>query len=172
MNNKTVVAMTLILGCNAGEVESGDLQFTDTEVGFGDTNDTGDTGETNAHQCWNGGAPATAVRWQCEGLAEAAIFATLNVEVPDLLAAPMFETRWRWNASRALVVPRMKGGKKVPPHMQRFKADDFLGAVFPAKTGCFENHHGDIDVPDHPLVRQTLVDCLTEAMDGDGSQRR
>lgn len=85
MNNKTVVAMTLILGCNAGEVESGDLQFTDTEVGFGDTNDTGDTGETNAHQCWNGGAPATAVRWQCEGLAEAAIFATLNVEVPDLL---------------------------------------------------------------------------------------
>ena len=82
-----------------------------------------------------------------------------------LLAAPMFETRWRWNASRALVVPRMKGGKKVPPHMQRFKADDFLGAVFPAKTGCFENHHGDIDVPDHPLVRQTIRDCHTEAMD-------
>ena len=82
-----------------------------------------------------------------------------------LLAAPMFETRWRWNASRALVVPRMKGGKKVPPHMQRFKADDFLAAVFPAKTGCFENHHGDIEIPDHPLVRQTIHDCHTEAMD-------
>ena len=82
-----------------------------------------------------------------------------------LLAAPMFETRWRWNASRALVVPRMKAGKKVPPHMQRFKADDFLGAVFPAKTGCFENHHGDIELPDHPLVRQTIRDCHTEAMD-------
>jgi len=82
-----------------------------------------------------------------------------------LLAAPMFETRWRWNASRALVVPRMKGGKKVPPHMQRFKADDFLAAVFPAKTGCFENHHGDIEIPDHPMVRQTIRDCHTEAMD-------
>ncbi|MCE9606948.1 MAG: DEAD/DEAH box helicase [Planctomycetia bacterium] len=82
-----------------------------------------------------------------------------------LLAAPMFETRWRWNASRALVVARMKAGKKVPPHMQRFKADDFLAAVFPAKTGCFENHHGDIDIPDHPLVRQTIHDCHTEAMD-------
>ena len=82
-----------------------------------------------------------------------------------LLAAPMFETRWRWNANRALVVPRMKGGKKVPPHMQRFKADDFLAAVFPAKTGCFENHHGDTEIPDHPLVRQTIRDCHTEAMD-------
>lgn len=82
-----------------------------------------------------------------------------------LLAAPMFETRWRWNATRSLAVPRMKGGKKIPPHMQRFKADDFLAAVFPAKTGCFENHHGDIDIPDHPLVRQTIHDCHTEAMD-------
>jgi len=82
-----------------------------------------------------------------------------------LLAAPMFETRWRWNAARALVVARMKGGKKVPPHMQRFKADDFLAAVFPAKTGCFENHHGDTEIPDHPLVRQTIRDCHTEAMD-------
>jgi ATP-dependent Lhr-like helicase len=82
-----------------------------------------------------------------------------------LLAAPMFETRWRWNSTRSLAVPRMKGGKKIPPHMQRFKADDFLAAVFPAKTGCFENHHGDIDIPDHPLVRQTIHDCHTEAMD-------
>lgn len=82
-----------------------------------------------------------------------------------LLAAPMFENRWRWNATRSLAVLRMKNGKKVPPHLQRFKSDDFLAAVFPAKTGCFENHHGDIDVPDHPLVRQTIHDCHTEAMD-------
>ncbi len=82
-----------------------------------------------------------------------------------LLAAPMFENRWRWNATRSLAVLRMNGGKKVPPHLQRFKSDDLLAAVFPAKTGCFENHHGDIDVPDHPLVRQTIHDCHTEAMD-------
>lgn len=82
-----------------------------------------------------------------------------------LLAAPMFETRWRWNSTRSLAVPRMKHGKKVPPFLQRFKADDLLASVFPAKTGCFENHHGDIDVPDHPLVRQTIHDCHTEAMD-------
>ena len=82
-----------------------------------------------------------------------------------LLAAPMFETRWRWNSTRSLAVARMKSGKKVPPFLQRFKADDLLASVFPAKTGCFENHHGDIDVPDHPLVRQTIKDCHTEAMD-------
>lgn len=82
-----------------------------------------------------------------------------------LLAAPMFETRWRWNSTRSLAVARMKHGKKVPPFLQRFKADDLLASVFPAKTGCFENHHGDIDIPDHPLVRQTIHDCHTEAMD-------
>lgn len=85
--------------------------------------------------------------------------------VQALLAAPMFQIRWRHNATRSLFVLRQKHGKKVPPPLQRFHADDLLTSVFPAASGCLENHHGDIEVPDHALVRQTIHDCLTEAMD-------
>jgi ATP-dependent Lhr-like helicase len=85
-----------------------------------------------------------------------------------LLAVPMFQTRWRWNATRALQVLRQRGNKKVPPPLQRFRADDLLTAVFPAQTACQENQVGDIEIPDHPLVRQTVYDCLHEAMDLDG----
>ena len=85
-----------------------------------------------------------------------------------LLAAPMFQVRWRWNVTRALVVLRMRGGKKTPPHMLRFQSDDALAAVFPESVGCLENHHGDVELPDHVLVRQTVIDCLHEAMDIEG----
>ncbi len=84
-----------------------------------------------------------------------------------ILAVPMFLTRWRWNATRSLVVLRRSGGKKIPPPLQRFRADDVLSAVFPQQTACLENHSGDIEIPDHPLVRQTVDDCLYEAMDID-----
>ncbi len=82
-----------------------------------------------------------------------------------LLASPMFLIRWRWNATRALAVLRRQGGKKVPPPLQRFRADDILTAVFPSSTACLENVVGDIEIPDHPLVAQTVDDCLHEAMD-------
>lgn len=82
-----------------------------------------------------------------------------------VLAAPMFQVRWRWNVTRALAVLRTQAGKKVPPHLQRFRSDDLLAATFPETVGCLENHHGDVEIPDHPLVRQTMHDCLTEAMD-------
>lgn len=82
-----------------------------------------------------------------------------------VLAAPMFQVRWRWNVTRALAVLRFHGGKKVQPHLQRFRSDDLLAAAFPETVGCLENHHGDVEIPDHPLVRQTMHDCLTEAMD-------
>jgi ATP-dependent helicase Lhr and Lhr-like helicase len=85
--------------------------------------------------------------------------------VQALLAAPMFQIRWRWNATRALAVLRQRGGKKTPPPLQRFRADDLLTAVFPLQTACFEHRPPDIPVPDHPLVNQTVHDCLTEAMD-------
>jgi len=84
-----------------------------------------------------------------------------------LLAAPMFLVRWRWNITRALAVPRRQGGKRVPPPLQRMRSDDLLSAIFPETTGCLENHTGDIDIPDHPLVAQTVFDCLHEAMDVD-----
>jgi len=84
-----------------------------------------------------------------------------------LLAAPMFPIRWRWNATRALAVHRQHGGKRVPPQLQRMRSDDLLSAVFPETTGCLENHSGDIDIPDHPLVEQTVFDCLQEAMDAE-----
>ncbi|MEX2115181.1 MAG: DEAD/DEAH box helicase [Pirellulales bacterium] len=85
-----------------------------------------------------------------------------------LLAVPLFQVRWRWNITRSLVVLRQQGGKRVPPHMQRFRSDDLLAAVFPETVGCLENHSGDVEIPNHPLVRQTMRDCLHEAMDLDG----
>jgi len=88
--------------------------------------------------------------------------------VQALLVAPIFQTRWRWNVTRALSVLRFRGGKKVPPFLQRHRSDDLLAAVFPETVGCLENHHGDVEIPDHPLVRQTFDDCLHEAMDIDG----
>ncbi len=85
-----------------------------------------------------------------------------------LLAVPYFTTRWRWNVTRALAVKRVEGGRRVPPPLQRFRADDLMSAVFPMQTACLENVVGDIEVPDHPLVRQTMDDCLHEATDLNG----
>jgi ATP-dependent helicase Lhr and Lhr-like helicase len=82
-----------------------------------------------------------------------------------VLAAPMFGVRWRWNATRALAVLRQNGGKRVPPFLQKFRSEDLLAAAFPETVGCLENHHGDVVIPDQPLVQQTMHDCLTEAMD-------
>lgn len=82
-----------------------------------------------------------------------------------VLAVPMFQLRWRWNVMRALGVLRQQGGKRVPPHMLRFRSDDLLASTFPETVGCLENHHGDVEIPNHPLVKQTMHDCLTEAMD-------
>jgi ATP-dependent Lhr-like helicase len=85
-----------------------------------------------------------------------------------LLVAPMFGARWKWNASRALAVPRFLGGRKVPPPIQRMRADDLLAAVFPDQAACAENLVGEICIPDHPLVNETIDNCLHEAMDLDG----
>jgi ATP-dependent helicase Lhr and Lhr-like helicase len=94
-----------------------------------------------------------------------------DVLVQALLDAPMFETRWRWNANRALAVPRFRGGKKVPAPLQRMAAADLLALVFPDQVACLENVPGDREIPDHPLVTETLRDCLHEAMDVDGLER-
>jgi ATP-dependent Lhr-like helicase len=89
--------------------------------------------------------------------------------VQAALQAPMFTTRWRWNANRALALLRWQNGRKVPPYLMRMRAEDLLVAVFPAQLACQDNTApGPIEVPDHPLVRETLRDCLTEAMDIDG----
>src|SRR5579872_7176202 len=85
-----------------------------------------------------------------------------------LLAAPMFAARWRWNATRALAILRMNGGRKVAPQLQRMRADDLLAAVFPDQAACAENLTGPIRIPDHMLVRETIDNCLHEAMDLDG----
>jgi ATP-dependent helicase Lhr and Lhr-like helicase len=84
-----------------------------------------------------------------------------------ILPAPMFGTRWRWNATRALAVLRHANGKKVPPFLQRMRSDDLLAAVFPAQTACQENQAGPREIPEHPLIKQTVDDCLFEAMDID-----
>ena len=88
--------------------------------------------------------------------------------IQALLPAPMFAVRFRWNASRSLAITRFRGGKKVPPRFQRLAADDLLAVAFPDQVACAENLTGEREIPDHPLVRQTLDDCLHEAMDLDG----
>lgn len=94
-----------------------------------------------------------------------------EVLIQAVLLAPMFTTRWRWNASRALALLRFSNGKKVPPQIQRMKAEDLLAAVFPDAIACQENLTGERaarQIPDHPLVAETMRDCLTEAMDLEG----
>jgi ATP-dependent Lhr-like helicase len=86
-----------------------------------------------------------------------------------VLTSPLFQARWRWNLNTSLTVLRMRGGRRNPPAIQRMEADDLMAAVFPTLAACQENvAPGPIEIPDHPLVRQTLDDCLHEAMDIDG----
>jgi ATP-dependent Lhr-like helicase len=84
------------------------------------------------------------------------------------LDSPIFATRWRWDANRALALLRFQNGKKVPPQIQRMRSDDLLASVFPDAAACFENIQGDRQIPDHPLVGEVMKDVLTEAMDIDG----
>ena len=91
-----------------------------------------------------------------------------TVLIQALLDAPMFLTRWRWDASIALALPRFRGGSKIPPQLQRMEAEDLVAAVFPDQLACQENIVGDREIPDHPLVKQTIDDCLFEAMDIEG----
>ncbi len=88
-----------------------------------------------------------------------------HILVQAVCAAPMFATRWRWVASISLALPRFRGGRRVPPALARMQAEDLLASVFPDQLACAENLAGELEIPDHPLVRQTLADCLEDAMD-------
>jgi ATP-dependent Lhr-like helicase len=102
------------------------------------------------------------------------VFHFLNAETVQAvleqaaLASPIFGTRWRWDANRSLALLRFQGGKKVPPQIQRIRSDDLLASVFPDVAACQENIVGDIQIPDHPLVKEVMKDVLTEAMDIEG----
>jgi ATP-dependent Lhr-like helicase len=91
--------------------------------------------------------------------------------VQALCAAPMFPVRWRWSATIALALPRFRNGKKVPAPLARMAAEDLLTAIFPDQVACAENLPGELEIPDHPLVRQAIRDCLEEAMDIQGFER-
>jgi len=105
------------------------------------------------------------------------VFHFLNAETvqPILeqaaLDSPIFGTRWRWDANRALALLRFQNGKKVPAQIQRMRSDDLLASVFPDAAACFENIEGERKIPDHPLVGEVMKDVLTEAMDIDGLKR-
>ena len=86
------------------------------------------------------------------------------------LASPIFKTRWRWAANRSLQLLRFSKGKKIPPQVQRTRGEDLLASVFPQAAACFETIVGDIQIPDHPLVREVMQDVLQEAMDLEGLQ--
>lgn len=94
-----------------------------------------------------------------------------SVLTQAILDSPMFTTRWRWVAGVSLALPRFRSGKKVPPQLARMGAEDLIGAVFPDQIACAENLAGEREIPDHPLVRQAIGDCLTEAMDLGGLER-
>lgn len=91
-----------------------------------------------------------------------------GVLIQAVLDAPLFGVRWRWIATTALALPRMAGGRKVAPQLQRMKSEDLLATVFPDQVACLENIVGEREIPDHPLVAQTLDDCLHDAMDSKG----
>ncbi|VVQ12016.1 DEAD-box ATP-dependent RNA helicase CshB [Pseudomonas fluorescens] len=88
--------------------------------------------------------------------------------IQAVLDAPLFGVRWRWNAGVALALPRFTGGRKVAPQIQRMKSEDLIASVFPDQIACVENLVGEREIPDHPLVEQTLDDCLHDAMDSEG----
>ncbi|MGH8273487.1 MAG: DEAD/DEAH box helicase [Gammaproteobacteria bacterium] len=89
-----------------------------------------------------------------------------------VLAAPMFPTHWRWNATTALAVARMRNGKRMPPPFQRSDAEDLLALVFPDQLACAENLGAGVrEIPDHPLVNQTMDDCLNDVMNIGGLER-
>jgi ATP-dependent Lhr-like helicase len=94
-----------------------------------------------------------------------------DVLIQALLNAPMFMTRWRWVAGVALALPRFRGGRKVAPQLARMEAEDLVATIFPDQLACAENIVGDREIPDHPLVRQAIDDCVHEAMDLTGLQR-
>lgn len=94
-----------------------------------------------------------------------------QVLIQALLDAPMFAVRWRWNATIALAVQRMRNGQKLPPQWQRNQAEDLVAVVFPDQLACLENIRGEREIPDHPLVNQTIYDCLHETMDITGLER-
>lgn len=86
--------------------------------------------------------------------------------VQAVLQSPLFNTRWRWVASRSLALVRYRQGKKVPPNIQRVLSDDLLAAIFPDAAACQDNLGGrEIELPDHPFVEEAMKDCLTEALD-------
>ena len=93
------------------------------------------------------------------------------IVIQAMLAAPMFAARWRWIAGTSLALPRFRGGRKIPAPLQRMRAEDLMAAVFPDQIACAENVVGERTIPDHPLVRQVVDDCLHEAMDIDGLER-
>ena len=82
-----------------------------------------------------------------------------------VLTSPIFGTRWRWDASRSLALLRFSQGRKVPLNIHRLRSDDLLASVFPDAAACQENIDGDIQIPDHPLIREVMKDVLTEALD-------
>jgi ATP-dependent Lhr-like helicase len=98
-------------------------------------------------------------------IASATVEDTLRQAVLD---SPLFQSRWRWNLNRFLVVLRWRGGRRNPPPIQRMEADDMMAALFPGAAACPENIVGDTPIPDHPIVRQTMHDTLHEALDVDG----
>jgi ATP-dependent helicase Lhr and Lhr-like helicase len=91
-----------------------------------------------------------------------------DVLTQAVLDSPLFGVRWRWNAGRALALPRFRGGRRVPAPLLRQASEDLIAVVFPDQLACLENIVGEREVPEHPLVEQTLRDCLEEAMDIEG----
>src|SRR2546430_848905 len=88
-----------------------------------------------------------------------------------LRAARVCGTRGRGRAPGRPAAVEFGGGWRPPPPLQRMESEDLVAAVFPDQLACPENLVGDREIPDHPLVNQTIADCLLEAMDFPGLKR-
>jgi ATP-dependent Lhr-like helicase len=92
-----------------------------------------------------------------------------SVLVQAVLQAPLFGTRFRWSATRALALVSLSERRSRSAAHPARAGGGPAGAVFPAQVGCQDNHGGgEVEPPDHPLVNEALRDCLTEALDVEG----
>ncbi len=92
-----------------------------------------------------------------------------DVLVQAFLDAPVFQTRWRWNTTISLAVPRNRGGRKVPPQLQRMhgRRSDGRG-LSPTPPPASRTFPAIAQIPDHPLVS---ADGARLPRGGDGFRR-
>ncbi|MGD9898933.1 MAG: DEAD/DEAH box helicase [Calditrichaceae bacterium] len=87
-----------------------------------------------------------------------ALFRLTAEDIEELLVSSLIDThifsiRFRYNAARALLLPRSRPGTRIPLWLQRLRASDLLQTVR--------------KYPDFPIIAETYRDCLNDVFDLD-----